>query len=202
MDEFASTINQILGSKEGMEQLKTIAAALGLNLDNNIDTGGGNGTSATNYTQQAPPIQNTENGSQDIAALLSALMNNSPVPPPPQQNNSDIAALLSSLMANSGNSASNTNQNLDISSLLSGLMGASKAEQSTSSPNIDIGTMLKLQSALSLLSKEDNNTMLLKALRPHLSEARQKKVDDAIKIMQLIRLLPLVKELGLFGGDK
>ena len=38
------------------------------------------------------------------------------------------------------------------------------------------------------------------ALKPHLSEERSKKVDDAVKIMQLIKLLPLIKESGLFGG--
>ena len=35
---------------------------------------------------------------------------------------------------------------------------------------------------------------------PGVGEARQKKVDEAIKILQLMRLLPLLKESGLFSG--
>ena len=43
----------------------------------------------------------------------------------------------------------------------------------------------------------------LRALRPLLSEKRAKKVDDAVRIMQLVQLLPTLKESGLFrlGGD-
>ena len=37
------------------------------------------------------------------------------------------------------------------------------------------------------------------ALKPRLSEARSKKVDDAIRVMQIIQFLPLLKETGLFG---
>lgn len=54
-------------------------------------------------------------------------------------------------------------------------------------------------------TREDRNTELLRALKPHFSQERAKKVDDAIKILQLIRLLPLVKDLGILpslrGGD-
>lgn len=38
------------------------------------------------------------------------------------------------------------------------------------------------------------------ALRPLLSEGRQKKVDEAIQILQMLRLLPLLKESGSFSG--
>ena len=41
---------------------------------------------------------------------------------------------------------------------------------------------------------------LVTKLPPLLGEARQKKVDEAIKILQLMRLLPLLKESGLFSG--
>ena len=47
------------------------------------------------------------------------------------------------------------------------------------------------------------NIDLLRAMRPLLSPRRARKVDDAIRIMQLIQLLPALKESGLFalGGD-
>ena len=43
------------------------------------------------------------------------------------------------------------------------------------------------------------NVDLLLALKPRLKEHRAKKIDDAIRVMQLIQFLPLLKESGLFG---
>lgn len=38
-----------------------------------------------------------------------------------------------------------------------------------------------------------DDTALLKALRPYLHGEREKKLDEAIKLMELSRLLPLLK---------
>ena len=69
-------------------------------------------------------------------------------------------------------------------------------------PPLDLNTLMLLQRALSAFSQDDTNTQLLRALKPHFSEERAKKVDDAIRILQLIRLLPLVKDFGLFDRLK
>lgn len=69
-------------------------------------------------------------------------------------------------------------------------------------PQLDMNTLMMLQKAMSLFNQEDKNTELLRALKPHFSTERAKKVDDAIHIMQLIRLLPLAKEMGLFSRGK
>lgn len=73
-------------------------------------------------------------------------------------------------------------------------------------PQLDLNTLMMLQRAASLFGQEDKNTELLRALKPHFSPERARKVDDVIHIMQLIRLLPLAKELGIFdrlkGGAK
>ena len=47
-------------------------------------------------------------------------------------------------------------------------------------------------------SGNDSRTNLLTALKPHLSEPRQEKVETAIKILKVLELLPLIKESGLF----
>ena len=65
---------------------------------------------------------------------------------------------------------------------------------------IKIEGSVELAPLLGQASQEDDATRLLRALRPLLGEARQKKVDEAIKILQLMRLLPLLKESGLFSG--
>jgi hypothetical protein len=62
---------------------------------------------------------------------------------------------------------------------------------------LDMGTLMLLQRAVAAFSEDDKNTELLRALKPHFSPARAKKVDDAVRILQLIRLLPLVRESGI-----
>ncbi len=61
-------------------------------------------------------------------------------------------------------------------------------------------TVSRLAPLFNKVNQEDDSTRLLRALRPLLSEARQKKLDEAIKILQMMRLLPLLKESGVFSG--
>ncbi len=63
-----------------------------------------------------------------------------------------------------------------------------------------LGMMTKLAPLLGQLNREDDSTRLLRALRPLLGPERQKKVDEAMKILQMMRLLPLLKESGVFSG--
>lgn len=57
----------------------------------------------------------------------------------------------------------------------------------------------KLAPLLSQVRQEDDSTRLLRALRPLLSPPRQKKLDEAIKILQMMRLMPLLQRSGLSG---
>ncbi len=45
----------------------------------------------------------------------------------------------------------------------------------------------------------DERSNLLMALRPHLSEPRQEKLDTALKILRIIDMLPLLKDSGLLN---
>ena len=87
-----------------------------------------------------------------------------------------------------------------LGSLLSQLgLGQNGAPPAPSLPPIDMNTMLQIRKAMELFAHGNKNVDLLRSLRPLLSEKRQKKVDDAIRIMQLIQMLPMLKESGLFG---
>ena len=85
-------------------------------------------------------------------------------------------------------------------------LGASNTQSDSSSPEktdgasggIDMSSLVSLLSGLGKGS-DDKNLQLIKAIRPHLSEQRQTKADDALKIMKLLPLLPLLKENGLLG---
>ena len=60
-----------------------------------------------------------------------------------------------------------------------------------------LGKIGKLSSAV---SADDNRTALIKALKPMLSEERQQKADEVMKILKIIQLLPLIRESGLLNG--
>jgi hypothetical protein len=80
-----------------------------------------------------------------------------------------------------------------ISSLLSSLGGS----QNSSMPESDmLGMMMKLAPLLSSVNEENDSTRLLNALRPFLSEKGRGRIDSTIRLMSLMRILPMLK--GVF----
>lgn len=57
-------------------------------------------------------------------------------------------------------------------------------------------TIMKIIPLLSNIKQDDDTTRLLQALRPFLGEERQHKLDEASKILQLIKILPVIKQLN------
>ncbi|MGI6264796.1 MAG: hypothetical protein ACOYJY_04935 [Acutalibacteraceae bacterium] len=55
---------------------------------------------------------------------------------------------------------------------------------------------------LSAFGGDSRETALLKALRPYLHGERVGRVDDAIRLLQIARLLPLLGLTGEKGGDR
>ncbi len=95
--------------------------------------------------------------------------------------------------------------NIDFSALSGLLAGLGETEKEETEPepagdfpSFDLGTIRALQKAMQTVGREDKNTLLLKALKPHLHGERARRVDEAVRILQLIRLLPLLRETGLF----
>lgn len=65
---------------------------------------------------------------------------------------------------------------------------------------LDIGSLSKL-----IAPKEDERTKLIQSLKPMLSEQRRHKADEAIRLLQIVNMLPLLKQSGIleqFLGDK
>lgn len=61
---------------------------------------------------------------------------------------------------------------------------------------IDMNTVNKIMGVMGQMNKEDYRTRLITDLKPMLSSERQKKADDAVKFLQLMQILPLLK--GMF----
>ncbi len=90
---------------------------------------------------------------------------------------------------------------VDLGQLLSQIGNVGGQNTPPSPPALDMNAMLQIQRAMSLFNQGNQSVDLLRALRPLLSQTRQKKVDDAIRILQMLQMLPLLKESGFFGGD-
>ncbi len=64
--------------------------------------------------------------------------------------------------------------------------------------NNDTMKMLsKIVPIMQSIKEEDDTTRLLFAIRPFLSEKRQKKLDEATKMLKMMKLLPLLKDFNL-----
>ena len=64
---------------------------------------------------------------------------------------------------------------------------------------------MQLRSLFQQIQTETPATALLRALRPLLKEERRHKVDEAVRILHLINLLPLLQQSGLLNhllGDR
>ncbi len=59
--------------------------------------------------------------------------------------------------------------------------------------------LAKLSSIMGAMNKTDERTRLIEALKPLLSEKRRRKADEAMQMMKLFDLLPMITQL--MGGD-
>ena len=83
------------------------------------------------------------------------------------------------------------------SQFFSGTNESANPKQESATEGIDFETVTKIASVLGKLSSQpkDPGCELLTALKPMLSPERRRKADEAIKMMQIISLLPLLKDL-------
>lgn len=87
-----------------------------------------------------------------------------------------------------------------IGSLLSGLSGDGEREKKEeASPFENPEMILKMGQMLQKISgEEDDNTRLIMALKPYLSERRAQSADKAIKMLKLSKMTSLLGDVKLF----
>lgn len=126
----------------------------------------------------APPPQNANN-------IPSPTPRQEPQPPQQaeQQSGSPLGALGN--LGNLGNLGG-----------LGGLAGLGGSGGEGISPEA-LQMITKLMPMLSSIQQEDSSTQLLTSLRPFLGKERQGKLDQAKKMLQLMKMLPLIKNTGL-----
>lgn len=181
MDDIMSKLQNILSTKEGQEQLKNLQSMFG---------GMAAPTSAPAPEQQQEPQQAATGTSSEQTQGESA------------QGGFDFSAIASMLSGMNGNSAAgnSTAGNSTAGNSAAGDTQGTEQGSDSGMPNIDINMIMKLQQAFSSMNTSDKNSQLLLALKPHFSEKRSKKVDQAITMMRLFSMLPMLKESGILGS--
>lgn len=78
------------------------------------------------------------------------------------------------------------------------LLGSSEQGQNDSDGgfSMDPATMAKIAQIMSAMNRHDSRCDLIAALRPLLSEPRRRRADDAMQLIKLIDLLPMIEDLG------
>ncbi len=187
MDDLAGKLNEILNNPAEMEKFQQMANSLmgqinASQQDNSLPA------QQPQVEQQAPAQSHSQqnqpsSGGFDLSQL-SSLLGQSTTSAPAQQNNYNHTTNTLSTLGNLGG----------LGNALSALGGNNGA-----SPEM-LNTLMKIAPLLGTFNQEDDNTRLLYALRPLLKIERQKKLDEAIKIMRMLRFLPILKEQGILQG--
>ena len=206
MDDISAKLSEILSDPDSMQQLREMAKSLNL--------GGGSGGQNSSGEQNGNSDSGNSGGTPSFdPAMLQGMMNslgmNSQPPEASQSGGIDPAMLqgmMNSLGMNSQPSEASQNGGIDPA-MLQGLMSAMNGGQQSAAPSPDNGQMMQMMSAFSKmapmmrqLNQEDDSTRLLMALKPMLSPARQKKLDEATKIMRMMRMIPLLRESGMMSS--
>ena len=124
----------------------------------------------------------------DLAGTLSAFLNS-------PEGKARLQNLAGMLAQNQEEAPAPSGDSGGLSSLLGG-----SSEPSAMPDASALQLVTRLGPMLSAARQEDDRIRLLKALRPLLGEERQKKLDESIRILQLMRMLPMLRETGLLSG--
>lgn len=125
----------------------------------------------------------------DLSKKLNDLLNS----PDGLQKLQQAAASLGAL---SGNSSSEPPQEPEIPDNFANAL--SSLNLSGDAPLGEMDAIMKLMPLLNDMKKDDENTVLLKALRPYLQDKRQNRLDESLKMMRLLKVLPFLTDKGIF----
>ena len=66
------------------------------------------------------------------------------------------------------------------------------------SMGIDPQAITKISGIMQAMAVDDSRCELIKALKPHLKPERRHRADEAIRLLKIISMLPLLREQNLF----
>ena len=148
-------------------------------MDENFDL-----SKAIDTVQQMLSDENGENPLEEIIAKLTSQGGESS-----QNEENPLQNLLAKLTETENQPQDSQKGNgFDLSGLLSGMGG-------NDSEGFDINMLMKVQRIMAAVNqqKSNANSDFLKALKPFLKQERRQKLDNAIKIVNLTKILKVLK---------
>ena len=179
MDDLNSTLNAILGDPDKMAQLRAVAESLGLNPGGAPPAQPAQNAAPADSTNTTNPGSNGNGGGGGANATGGGGIDPA-----------SIASLLHTFQ-----NFQNANQNPSGGNSENASPGDSSGD-----PSGNLGTISKLTQVFSTFNQNDKNVELMRSLKPHFSSARAGRVDDAIRIMQVLRAWPVLRDSGLLGN--
>ncbi len=76
-------------------------------------------------------------------------------------------------------------------------LGLSKPQPKPEPKPEGLGALTQLAPLMSSFSADDEVSRLFEALRPFLGEEKRRRLDQAARLMRLIKVIPLIKDSGL-----
>ena len=98
-----------------------------------------------------------------------------------------------------------------IQTVMSALGGENAVQEKPAEPAVappaadgmpDLAALTKILPLLSNMGQDNEDTRLLQALRPYLRGEREQRLDETVRLLKMMRLLPLLQEQGILGGNK
>lgn len=132
--------------------------------------------------------EDIENLKKTAADIMGGMGNQSPK----NENSAEEKSKKNDISNGNSNSNNNVN-NMPFENILSSFQNLSG--NSFGFP--DMNMLSSLAPVLHAVNSKDERVEFINALRPLLSDDRRKKADEAVKIVRLLSLLPLLKERGL-----
>ncbi len=205
MDDLTSKINEIMSDPEKLREIQNLGKMMGIT---------GNDSKSQNpvNTPQGANQQNSHSGMGNMNHIGN---NGNTVNVGNMGNMSNMGTGGNRSSFNNGSNNQNANQNPNYNNgnnFNSGgnnysgngnNQGGFNNSQMNGNPlgalsGIDPSVIGKLAPILASFNKEDETTRLFDALCPFLSAERQEKLQKIRKMMVIIKLLPNIKNLGLF----
>lgn len=89
-----------------------------------------------------------------------------------------------------------------IQAAMSALGGGDTATSAPPPPSAvpDMAALTRLMPLISNLGADSDDTRLLGALRPYLHGQRVERLDESMRLLQLIKLIPLLQQQGMLTG--
>lgn len=121
----------------------------------------------------------------DISSVLNSL------------SESDIENLKKTAESIFGNKSSEKGASPSITSGKDALKGNDALNGLLNTGLPDMSVITKLSPVINELTKPDERASFIAALKPMLKPERQKKADEAVKLLKLLSLIPILKNKGL-----